>query len=177
MVDLDDSQLVTVKLESGNYLRFQTDTGAHCNVIPVELYRKATKDYELDRVTPLNTHLTAYGGSKLTVVGQVSIRVWRDDFKCQLDCKLVDNNGIQPLLGRKACVGMKIIKYIDNEELNKPRKGNASVYAVGSTHMNRTCTSITQETLIKQYPEVLRKNVSERDVVNFCRVERHLASF
>ena len=120
VVDLDDSQLVTVKLESGNYLRFQTDTGAHCNAILVELYRKATKDYELDHVTPLNTHLTAYGGSKLTVVGQVSIRVWRDDFKCQLDCKLVDNNGIRPLLGRKASVGMKIIKYIDNEELNKP---------------------------------------------------------
>ena len=48
VVDLDDSQLVTVKLESGNYLRFQTDTGAHCNAIPVELYRKATKDYELE---------------------------------------------------------------------------------------------------------------------------------
>ena len=40
VVDLDDSQLVTVKLESGNYLRFQTDTGAHCNAIPVELLGK-----------------------------------------------------------------------------------------------------------------------------------------
>ena len=145
----------------GNYLRFQPDTGAQCNVIPVELYRKATKDYELDRVTPLDTHLTAYGGSKLTVVGQVRIRVWRDDFKCQLDCKLVDNNGIRPLLGRKACMGMKIIKYIDNDELNKPRTGNASVYAVESTHANRTCTSITKETLIKQYPEVFSDGVGK----------------
>ena len=112
-------------------------------------------------MTPLNTHLTAYGGSKLTVVGQVRIRVWRDDFKCQLDCKLVDNNGIRPLLGRKACVGMKIIKYIDNDELNKPRTGNASVYAVVSTHANKTCTSITKETLIKQYPEVFSEGVGK----------------
>ena len=64
-VDLDDSQLVTLKLESGNYLRFQPDTGAQCNVIPVSLYRKATKDYRLERVTPVNAQLSAYGGSSL----------------------------------------------------------------------------------------------------------------
>lgn len=54
-IELDDSQLVTLKLSSGNYLRFQPDTGAQCNVIPVKLYKKATKDYKLERVTPLNT--------------------------------------------------------------------------------------------------------------------------
>jgi len=70
-VDLDDSQHVTLKLESGNYLRFQPDTGAQCNVIPVSLYRKATKDYRLERVTPANGQLSAYGGSKLQVVGNV----------------------------------------------------------------------------------------------------------
>ena len=37
-VTLDDSQLVTLKLESGKYLRFQPDTGAQCNVIPLHLY-------------------------------------------------------------------------------------------------------------------------------------------
>ena len=42
-VSLDDSQLVTLKLDSGNYLRFQPDTGAQCNVIPVNLYRKRRK--------------------------------------------------------------------------------------------------------------------------------------
>lgn len=68
VVDLDDSQLVTLKLESGNYLRFQPDTGAQCNVIPVHFYKKASKDYKLERVKPLNTQLSAYGGSKLTVV-------------------------------------------------------------------------------------------------------------
>ena len=97
--DLDDSQLVTLKLESGHYLRFQPDTGAQCNVIPLNLYKKATKDYRLERVTPLNTQLAAYGGSKLSVVGQVRITVWRDDLKCKLDCKLVDSNTIRPILG------------------------------------------------------------------------------
>ena len=33
-VHMDYSQLVTQKLESGNYLRIQVVTGAHCNVMP-----------------------------------------------------------------------------------------------------------------------------------------------
>ena len=45
-VTLDDSQLVTLMLESGNYLLFQPDTGAQCNVVPLHLYKKATKDVD-----------------------------------------------------------------------------------------------------------------------------------
>ena len=43
VLQVDDSQLVTVQLQSGNYIRFQLDTGAQCNVIPVNLYKKATR--------------------------------------------------------------------------------------------------------------------------------------
>ena len=43
-VKLDDSQLVTLKLDSGNFIRFQPDTGARCNVLPLQVYRKASKD-------------------------------------------------------------------------------------------------------------------------------------
>lgn len=48
---LDDLQSMTLKFESGNYLHFQPDTGAQCNVIPVHLYKKATKDHDLKCVT------------------------------------------------------------------------------------------------------------------------------
>ena len=36
-VGIDDSQLGTLKLASGNFIRFQVDTGAQCNVIPLAL--------------------------------------------------------------------------------------------------------------------------------------------
>ena len=52
-VTLDDSQLVTLMLESGHYLRFQPDTGAQCNVVPLHLYKKATKDVDLCNVMVL----------------------------------------------------------------------------------------------------------------------------
>ena len=60
-VTLDDSQLVTLRLEFGNYLRFQPDTGAQCNVVPLHLYKKATKDVGLCNVTPVNTAIISYG--------------------------------------------------------------------------------------------------------------------
>ena len=51
---VDDSQCVTLKLvESGNFLRFQVDTGAQCNVVPLDLYKKATKDHSLAQVKPI----------------------------------------------------------------------------------------------------------------------------
>ena len=70
-VKLDDSQMVTLKLESGNFLRFQVDTGAQCNVIPLALYKEATKDHSLMHITPGNSQITAYGGATLPAVGQV----------------------------------------------------------------------------------------------------------
>ena len=69
-VTLDDSQLVTLQLDSGNCLRFQPYTGAQCNVIQVDLYKKAANDPDLKLVQPVQSAISAYGGSKLPVVGQ-----------------------------------------------------------------------------------------------------------
>ena len=74
-----------------------------------------------------------YGGSKIPVVGQVQIHVCRGDYQGLLDCKLVDSTEIRPLLGRKACIEMKIIKYMDNDELRKPNTGSFPVYTLDST--------------------------------------------
>ena len=77
---------MTLKLESGNYLRYQPDTEAQCSVIAIDLYKKASKGYHLKHVKPANTQLAAYVGSKLRVVEQARIRVWRGSHKCQLAC-------------------------------------------------------------------------------------------
>lgn len=74
-VKLDDSQLMTLKFESGNFACFQPDTGAQCNVMPLRIYTKASKDEALEKVTHTEASLVAYRGSKVKVVGCVSIRV------------------------------------------------------------------------------------------------------
>ena len=100
-VMLDDSQLVMLKLESGNYLRFQPNTGAQCNVVPLHLYKKATKDVDLCNVTPVNMAIISYGGTSIPILGKVHLRVWRGHFRCLLDCNLVDSKKVRPILGRK----------------------------------------------------------------------------
>ena len=102
---LDESELITLRLESGNYLRFQPDTGAQCNVILVSLYKKATRDFKMENVNSIQTPLVAYGGTQLTVVGQVILKVYRNDTSYRLDCKLVNEETGRPLLGRKAASG------------------------------------------------------------------------
>ena len=124
---LDNSQFVTLRLDSGRYIRFQVDTGAQCNVIPLDIYKKAIGDASLTKITPSHTQVTAYGGNNLPVVGTVLLRVQRGGLRCRLDCKIIDRSGIRPLLGRKACLGMKIIAYLDNNHLNQPAIGNATV--------------------------------------------------
>ena len=76
-VTLNDSQLVTLKLTSRNYLRFQPDTGAQCNVVPLHLYKKATKDVDLRNVTSVNTAIISYGGTSCPILRKVRLRVWR----------------------------------------------------------------------------------------------------
>ena len=158
VVTLDDTQLVTLGLESGNYLRFQLDTSAQGNVIPVHLYKKAVNDPDLKQIKPTNSAISAYGGSKFLVVGQITLRVWRDNVTYRLDCKIVDNKNIRPILGRKACVGMNIVKYTDNDAINKPTTGNASVYSVEDN-----LSGMSKESLIKKFPEVFAKEVGQLD--------------
>lgn len=83
------------------------------------------------------------------------LRVRRGDVRCCLDCKLVDQQGIRPLLGRKACLGMKIVAYLDNDQLNKPTVQNAEVYAV----KDQNSSSLTKEELITKYPGVFSDGV------------------
>ena len=84
-------------------------------------------------MAPRKSQLSAYGGSKLGVLCEDRTRMWRDDFKCLLDCKIVYGKAVRPLLNRKACIGMNIIKYTDNDELNKPENKYAQVYSPDCT--------------------------------------------
>ena len=120
----------------------------------MSLYEKATGDYERRLVTPVRTSIVAYGGSKLPVIGEVRIRVSRRDFKCKLDCKLVDSELIRPILGRRACIGMHLIEYHDNDALNKPETSTVPVYSV-----NNAPIAITKESLITRFPNVFEDGV------------------
>ena len=152
-VQLDDTQLVTLKLDSGNYIRFQADTGAQCNVILLAVYKKTTGDFTLSHVMPAQTAITAYGGHSIPVAGTTLLRIWRGDYHCKLNCKLIDSDAIRPLLGRKACLGMKIITYLDNDDMNRPDTKGAAVFALEITPYT------SKEQLLKLHPIVFSQGV------------------
>ena len=157
-VKLDDSQLVTLKLESGNFVRFQPDTGAQCNVLPLQVYKKASKDEKLGKVNRTQASLVAYGGLKIKVIGRVSIPVWRNERSYLLDCRLVDNEDIRPILGIKSCLAMNIIQYKDNDLLNKPETGSSLVYAVEDQP-----SPVTKEELMLKFPDVFGEGLGQLD--------------
>ena len=154
-IGLDDSQFVTLKLKSGNFLRFQIDTGAQCNVIPLTLYKQATDDYNLKQITPGVSQITAYGGTTLPVTGRVLMEVERGTHQYKLDCKLVNCTNIRPLLGRKACLDMKIITYLDNDALYQPDTRHTAVFALECSN------AMSQQQLIKKYPKVFNEGVGK----------------
>ena len=152
---LDDSQLVTLKLPSGNFIRFEVDTGAQCNVLPVALYKEAAKDHKLKHITPVRSQITAYGGATLPVTGQVRIDVERGNHHYKLECKLVNSTNIRPLLGRKACLEMEIIAYLDNDKLYQPDVRYAAVFALEPTN------AVSQQQFIQRYPKVFKEGVGK----------------
>ena len=162
---LDDSQLVTLKLDTGNYLRFQVDTGAQCNVVSVGLYKKATRDVCLANVTPCRSHTIAHGGTTIPVVGTVLLRVQLGNLRCRLYCKLVHRTGLRPLLGRKACLGMQIVSYLDNDQLHKPNTGDATVYTL------EMAAPLSPEQLCKKYPMVFSGGVGLLEDVYHIRLD------
>lgn len=157
-VELDDSQLVTLKLESGNFVRFQPDTGAQCDVMPLHIYKKASKDETLEKVTRTEASLVAYGGSKVKVIGFVSIRVWRNERSFRLDCRLVNNAKLHPILGIKSCLAMGIIQYKDNDLIHRPETGSASVFAVDAPR-----SPLSKEALMSKFPDVFGDGLGQLD--------------
>ena len=126
-------------------------------MIPLELYKKATNNTELKGVKQTKTAIAAYGGSRLPVVGQVIIPVWKEGQRFKLDCKLVDNIDIRSILGRKACLGMNIFQYMDNEEIHKPEVGNAPVYTMTSA----SSSGLNRADLTRQFPRVFAEEVGQ----------------
>ena len=152
----DDSQFISLCLTTGCWIKFQLDTGAQCNVIPVHIYELATGDKKLEQVSLKKSYITAYGGTRIQVIGDVILFVLRNNMEYKIRCKLVDNCNVRPLLGRKACIGMNVIKYLDNDEIRPPAIGTAKVYSVEPP-------SCATEELLSQYSSVFTDGPGKMD--------------
>jgi hypothetical protein len=112
---------VTLKLTNGDAIRFQVDTGSDVNVLPLNIYKAATGDEQLANVRPPTlSNLTAYTGDK--VVGQVQLKVTRFDKRSKILLHLVDDR-VRPILGKRDCVALNIVKRLDTDQHRVPACG------------------------------------------------------
>ena len=59
-------------------------------------------------------------------------------------------------------MGMRIIKYTDNDQLNKPGTGIAPVYSLDQPNVTKvTQAPITREALTKNYPQVFSEGIGK----------------
>lgn len=120
--------------------------------------RKAANP-DLRQVMPTKSVISAYGGSKLPVILQVTLGVWHDNAMYQLlSCKLVDSNDVCPILSPGASLGMNIIKYTDNDAMYKPSTGSASIYLLENRE-----EEMSEDNLLKHFSGVFADEVGQLD--------------
>ena len=76
-IKLSNEQTITLKVRDHHYIRFQIDSGADCNVLPLHVYKVATGDEPLNRVEPSRVRLMGFGQRNEKLVGRVNMKVWR----------------------------------------------------------------------------------------------------
>ena len=166
LVQSGADQFVKLRLQkSGNFMKFLLDTGAECNVVPLKLYKEATGDFLLQNVIPCNDVIVAFGGPKMRLAGRVLLPVSRGDTRCTLCCNLVDAE-VCPVLGWKACVGMKPIQVLGSDDVSRPNTDGHSVFAMGQ-HMK----PLTKKRLEEQFPTVFADGIGKLDVEHHIHLD------
>lgn len=133
-LQLKPEQTVTLKISPKHYIKFQIDTGADCNVIPVHVYIAATGDSQLQKVQQSTKFLYGYGQKSTPSVGQVKIKVLWGESSCDLDCEFLRGKQYNSMLGHKASVQLDLIERKDNDMLNPLRHCTSQVCAAQMLH-------------------------------------------
>ena len=147
-----DSSLLTLKVLSGNFIRFGIDTGARCNVLPIHIYKKANWDFDLKHVTPAKSSIVSYDGGNIPVLGTVKLQVWRGSFTCLLLCRLVGSNHCRPILGKSACEGKGVVEIKDSDAIRRPDTSCGHVFSVED--VMSSSRPLTKEQVVEMFPDV-----------------------
>ena len=147
-----DSSLVTLKVPGGNFIRFEIDTGARCNVLPIHIYKKATSDCDFKRISPAKSSITSYDGGNIPVLGTVKIQVWRGSFTCLLLCRLVESRRCRSILGKSACEGMGVVEIKDSDVIWRPHTSGGQLFSVED--VMSSSKPFTKEQVIEMFPDV-----------------------
>jgi hypothetical protein len=90
--------------------RFKMDTGADVNILPVKIFQALTEKPRLEKTGMV---LTAYGGTRVTVLGQADFTVEASGRK-PVKMKFVIADAEPPILGLKGMLQLNLVQRIDS---------------------------------------------------------------
>ena len=148
-------QTVTLDISRTAAIRFQIDTGADVNVLPLHVYKNATRDVHLKNVQRSYTRLQGYGKHEMTSRGKVKLDVWRGGQRRSISCEIVQGTNFHSILGAKTCEELGLIQVLDNDALNPPTS-EVNIHTVQGQNFGKP---ITEDQLKREFPEVFRSTV------------------
>ena len=104
-----DQALVSLTLNGSASVTFQIDTGSSANILPLQDYIRATKDYSKANIVPKDITLVMHDRSKRKALGSARLEVAHKGSKHELNFVIVDQE-VTPLLGLKSSQGMGLVK-------------------------------------------------------------------
>ena len=104
-----DQALVSLTLNGSASVTFQIDTGSSANILPLQDYIRATKDYSKANIVPKDITLVMHDRSKRKALGSARLKVAHKGSKHELNFVIVDQE-VTPLLGLKSSQGMGLVK-------------------------------------------------------------------
>ena len=96
-------------------VKFQMDTGAECNVLPLKAYYGATGDRHMQKINRCtHMYIRTYTGERYQILGWVTLPVWRHGKQSSLTFNIT-NDDFTPLLSLKTCTAMGFLTINDSD--------------------------------------------------------------
>ena len=120
-----DREMVTLtvfkdaKSATGYEIAFLMDTGAQCNLLPVDVYKQVSGDQHLNFLYSRGkSALILANGEEHPIDGKATLFASRKGQKRQIEVNVVRGGGYEPILSKQTMLDMNLIQILDSDHLS-----------------------------------------------------------
>ena len=106
------------KSATGYEIPFLMDTGAECNLLPVDVYKQVSGDQHLNFLYARGkSSLILANGEEHPIEGKATLFASRKGRKHQIEVNVVKGGGYEPILSKQMMLDMNLIQILDSDHL------------------------------------------------------------